>query len=290
MLDQRRSAEPAVAPCTLIDSAPHDASRPVCTRALRCAVDRRLDPEFPPAAIVRRPIVVSGEIRAVYLDAHSHRAAVCGNRGRRGWRERRTKARLGYRRHSGRWIIVAGVVPMLAMLVAVVSARRAGDSAAFISANAVPSMIALQVITGAVGEEFGWRGFLLTRLSKRVGQMRAAWVMAMLWSLWHVPAWFDPALPHRTMPMIPTLSFILFFGVFLAFVFNRAGESVVATIAAHLSLNIMTGFGGVQLSSTVFWGALAAIFGVLAVLITLGSRTPPLGRQPLDSIRPEPTS
>ena len=200
------------------------------------------------------------------------------------------KARLGYRRHSGRWVIVAGVVPMLAMLVAVVSARRAGDSAAFISANAVPSMIALQVITGAVGEEFGWRGFLLTRLSKRVGQMRAAWVMAMLWSLWHVPAWFDPALPHRTMPMIPTLSFILFFGVFLAFVFNRAGESVVATIAAHLSLNIMTGFGGVQLSSTVFWGALAAIFGVLAVLITLGSRTPPLDRQPLDTIRPAPTS
>jgi uncharacterized protein len=188
------------------------------------------------------------------------------------------KARLSYRRGSGRWLIVAGVVPILAMLIAVFSARGAGDSAAFISANGIPSMIALQVITGAVGEEFGWRGFLLTRLSKQVGQMRAAWVMAMLWSLWHVPAWFDPALPHHTMPMIPTLSFIVFFGVFLAFVFNRAGESVLATIAAHLSLNIMTGFGGVQLSSTVFWGALAVIFGVLAVLITLGSRTRPLGQ------------
>jgi uncharacterized protein len=188
------------------------------------------------------------------------------------------KARLSYRRDSGRWLIVAGVVPMLAMLIAVFSARGAGDSAAFISADGIPSMIGLQVITGAVGEEFGWRGFLLTRLAKPVGQMRAAWMMAMLWSLWHVPAWFDPTLPHHTMPMIPTLSFIVFFGVFLAFVFNRAGESVLATIAAHLSLNIMTGFGGVQLSSTVFWGALAVIFGLLAVVITLGARMRPLGQ------------
>jgi membrane protease YdiL (CAAX protease family) len=42
------------------------------------------------------------------------------------------------------------------------------------------------------------------------------------------------------------------FGVFMAFVFYRAGESVIATILAHLSLNISTAMGGVRLSSVVF--------------------------------------
>jgi hypothetical protein len=57
------------------------------------------------------------------------------------------------------------------------------------------------------------------------------------------------------------------------FVFNRAGESVVATMAAHLSLNIMHGLGGAALTSPMFWGVQAAVFGVAAVVITIASRT-----------------
>ena len=134
------------------------------------------------------------------------------------------KARLSYRRGSLRWLIVAAIVPILAMSIAVFSARAAGDSAAVIPANAIPTMIGLQVITGSVGEELGWRGFLLPRLSKKLGEVSAAWVMGTFWSIWHVPAWFDPALPHHTMPMIPTLLVLVFFGVFLEFVFNRTGS------------------------------------------------------------------
>ncbi|GAC1458883.1 MAG: hypothetical protein PVSMB1_08780 [Gemmatimonadaceae bacterium] len=178
------------------------------------------------------------------------------------------KARLSYRRGSARWLVLATILPILAMLIAVYSARAAGDGASFISPADILTMIGLQVVTGAVGEELGWRGFLLPRLTKRFSETAAAWVMAILWSFWHVPAWFNPALPHRTMPLISTLLFIALFGFFLAFVFNRTGESVLATILAHLSLNIMTGVGGVRLSSVVFWRTLAGVFGAFALLIT----------------------
>jgi RsiW-degrading membrane proteinase PrsW (M82 family) len=40
-------------------------------------------------------------------------------------------------------------------------------------------------------------------------------------------------------------------------------------------MNIASGFGGVQLSSIVFWRTLVAIFGALALLIALASRTRP---------------
>jgi len=67
----------------------------------------------------------------------------------------------------------------------------------------------------------------------------------------------------------------MFFGVFLAFVFNRTGESVLATMLAHLSLNIALGVGGVQISSSIFWKMMAGITGIIAVLLTLvSSRTP----------------
>ena len=80
------------------------------------------------------------------------------------------------------------------------------------------------------------------------------------------------AVPHRTWPLISTLLFIGLFGVFLAFLFNRTGQSVLATMLAHLSLNIMLAIGGVRLSSVVFWRILAGIYGALAVLATVTSR------------------
>ena len=98
--------------------------------------------------------------------------------------------------------------------------------------------------------------------------------MALLWSLWHVPAYFTPGMPHQLMPMLPSLLSVAFFGVFLAFVFNRAGWSVLATMAAHLSFNVMLAIGGMRLSSSAFWWALAGAFGVLAVLATMWSTQP----------------
>jgi len=140
-------------------------------------------------------------------------------------------------------------------------------------------MIGVQLITGAVGEELGWRGFLLPRLGNRFGELKAAWTMGVLWSLWHVGAFFTPGMPHQMMPMFSTLTFIALFGVFLVFVFYRAGGSVLATMLAHLSLNVMTGIGGAQLSSVVFWRTLGGIFGVVALGTVLGPnwRTRPHG-------------
>lgn len=176
--------------------------------------------------------------------------------------------RLRYNAGSLRWLPVAAILPAAATGLAVFAARAAGDVAPFTPAGAIPLAIGMQLITGAVGEELGWRGFLLPRLGNRFGPAVAAWVMGALWSLWHVPAWFNPSLPHQTMPMVPALTFIAAFGVFLAFVFNRAGGSVLATILAHLSLNVATTIGGVRLSSFVFWATLAVVFGAIAIFAT----------------------
>lgn len=173
---------------------------------------------------------------------------------------------LSYRRGSAKWLALAATLPAAMTVMAVVIARAAGDASAFTPVSALPVSIGLQLITGAVGEELGWRGFLLSRLGNRLGALRAAWAMGVLWSVWHIPAWFTPWLPHPTFPLVPNLLFIACFGVFLAFVFNRAGETVIPTMAAHLSLNITTAVGGVQLSSLVFWTTLAVMSGVVAIV------------------------
>jgi len=54
---------------------------------------------------------------------------------------------------------------------------------------AVPTVI---VVSGALGlpltlgEEYGWRGYLLPRLLP-LGELKATLIVALIWALWHVP-------------------------------------------------------------------------------------------------------
>ena len=78
--------------------------------------------------------------------------------------------------------------------------------------------------------------------------------------------------------MAPFLLFIVLFGFYLAFIFNRTEESILATIFAHLTLNISLGAGGVQLSPPLFWWVLVGIYGTFALLIAK------IGMSPSDSL------
>ena len=210
------------------------------------------------------PTVWTPTIAALLLTRWQHGAGAV---------RREIGARLRYRPGSAPWLIVAAVVPPLAIAAAVFMARGSGDAAPFTPSAAIPVMVLVQLLTGAVGEELGWRGFLLPRLASRLGETTAAWAMAILWSLWHVAGYLFPGMPHQTFPLVTSLLFVVFFGVFLAFLFNRTGMSIVATILAHLSLNVALGLGGVQLSSVVFWQTLTGIFAAVALLTTIALRT-----------------
>jgi CAAX protease family protein len=95
--------------------------------------------------------------------------------------------------------------------------------------------------------------------------------MSMLWAFWHVPAFYRPGMPHRFMPMGPMLMLIALFGIFLAAVFYRAGDSVLPTMPAHIALNVVLGIGGVNLASFAFWITMAGLTAPIAVTTMMWS-------------------
>jgi hypothetical protein len=48
-------------------------------------------------------------------------------------------------------------------------------------------LLVLQLLTSGLGEEPGWRGYLLPRLQKRFSPGRTVWVLGFIWALWHYP-------------------------------------------------------------------------------------------------------
>jgi len=169
--------------------------------------------------------------------------------------------RLFRRTHGLEWFVIAAVLPCVAVWLATGAAKLVGDSAPRPGLPLWPSIVGMQLITGAVGEELGWRGFLLPRLSRRFGFTSAAILGGVLWSGWHIAGTLFQGLGPQAAPLIPFLAFVAVFGVFLAFVFARTGH-VLASMVAHLSLNVTTALAGIPLASGTFWWALLLGFAV----------------------------
>ena len=70
----------------------------------------------------------------------------------------------------------------------------------------------------ALGEEYGWRGYLLPRLLP-LGEIRATLLLGMIWGIWHLPVLLI-GLNYPSQPLWAALLVFIFNIVILAFPFT----------------------------------------------------------------------
>lgn len=103
-----------------------------------------------------------------------------------------------------------------------------------LSANRSETLLYMALMFPAViGEEIGWRGYLLPELQERLTPLASSLVLGVVWGLWHTPT------------KLVSPSFFLFWFVQLLgfnFVFtlayNRARPSIWSAILLHYVLNV----------------------------------------------------
>jgi membrane protease YdiL (CAAX protease family) len=109
--------------------------------------------------------------------------------------------------------------------------------------NALVLFVALTFLrtflyAGGVGEEPGWRGFLLPTLQERYSPLVASLVVWFFWALWHLPLditgyvgnSFADYLDNRLLRLLPL-------SVIMTWLYNRSGGSVLTTAVFHTSMN-----------------------------------------------------
>lgn len=105
--------------------------------------------------------------------------------------------------------------------------------------GAVWHLILVAALLQSLGEEPGWRGFLLPKMLDRFGPLRATMVLFPVWWLWHLP--FFLSRPEFGWPQFFGFGVgILSASVWLTFLWQRT-QSVLLAVGWHATLNIARG-------------------------------------------------
>jgi membrane protease YdiL (CAAX protease family) len=85
---------------------------------------------------------------------------------------------------------------------------------------------------GPVGEELGWRGFVLPHLRKKVSPLISSIIVGVIWSLWHLPMfWF-----HVSGYNINFMEYLLetiYLSILFTWLYERSGRSLFLVILFH---------------------------------------------------------
>jgi membrane protease YdiL (CAAX protease family) len=139
---------------------------------------------------------------------------------------------------------------------------------------------------GGLGEELGWRGFLLPTLQARLSPLAASLLVGSVWAGWHAPQLVVPekwehggawSAAFLYVLMAPALS------VLFTWLYNRAGGSVLVVAVAHALFNAVGLFierasPAIDRSLADEWATLAASWAAAGLVLAFEGRE--LGRPP----------
>lgn len=145
-------------------------------------------------------------------------------------------------RISWHWYALAALVPPLIMAVAlaihlalggIVPEVPVGDAAMM----AIAQFPLIVIFGGPLGEEFGWRGYALPALSKRLGWRKASLIIGAAWALWHLPLLLIPGSAQAELPIALFVISTIGLSVVMARLSVDTGFSILPAILLHSVIN-----------------------------------------------------
>lgn len=165
------------------------------------------------------------------------------------------------------WLIALLFYPALVLIAQLISLALHQPAAPLTAWQLVlPAAFSLPaLLLGPLGEELGWRGYLLPRFIARFDPATAGLAVGFIWMVWHIPAFLVSGLPQSGM------SFGVFFAggialsVFMTWIYVHTRASILlAGVVFHTVVNACGALG----QMTPAQGAVLAIAALLLIAIT----------------------
>ena len=141
------------------------------------------------------------------------------------------------------------LIPILTLLISIITLTLAGFSNDLIVTTLKENWdqllihFVLQVLIIGIGEELGWRGWLLPNLNQKYSLLKAMILVLIIWTLWHFPILFQDS-----EFLIPWLLIITGLTIILTWFWKRFGNNILLFAIIHGSVNYPQFFWDNQLN------------------------------------------
>ena len=238
-----------------------------------------------PIELPLTPVQTLATLLGLALPAFLVTAATGGKEGVRDLLRRLLRWRVGVR-----WYLVALFGLVVAMLLAaipflgVVPVESLAQKWPLLFTVFLPGVI-LPFLHTNLWEELGWTGYLQSSLQERRGPLLASVLVAPVFVLFHLPAYFVAGwivdehtplgeLPNVLLDYVVVVSVIaIFLRVFIMWLYNVTGRSIFIVGLFHAAFNMVAGQKIMPelvpgLDSNLLVVAVVVVLGVLAVVFT----------------------
>ncbi|MGH8598138.1 MAG: CPBP family glutamic-type intramembrane protease [Gammaproteobacteria bacterium] len=174
------------------------------------------------------------------------------------------------------WVAAFGFYPVLMIIVQIGGLAFYGRPLAsadvwLSAASGIFNLPAL--LLGPLGEELGWRGYLLPHILERLSPAAAALVVGAIWMVWHIPAFLVSGLPQSSMAFPVFVAAGVALSVFVTWLFVNSRQSIlIAGIVPHAIVNAYGGATG-----PMTWiNAAVLVAGAVLLVVIFGRRLAPI--------------
>jgi len=114
------------------------------------------------------------------------------------------------------------------------------------------------LVMGPLGEEIGWRGYLLPKLSKNHHIIKASLILGCIWALWHLPLFFIPQTLQnefvKTYGIFIALSgyiaYTVLLSVFMGIMYEKTHGNLLTQVLIHTIANLSIGIMPIVFNQT----------------------------------------
>jgi membrane protease YdiL (CAAX protease family) len=195
-----------------------------------------------------------------------------GQQGFKRFLKRTSQFNIGWR-----WYLAIALVVALGAFGQIMISRLLGNNFKFsLYLSQLPIFLPL-ILLGPLSEEYGWRGYLLTKLQQKWSALASSVTVGVIWTLWHLPLFFmiGTSQYELRIPFIGFLVGIVSVSVLMTWINNNTRNSLWAAILFHwlYTYTLQVNSTGITLSGLYNWlGYLPYVIMALAVIIIWGPK------------------
>lgn len=151
------------------------------------------------------------------------------------------------------WLIIAAIFPFLVFFAGYLGDYYGNNGVSSIDLSLLGKWeeVPLSPIATAiflfffigVGEEVGWRGYMLPKLQEKYSSIASIFISGVIWVIWHLPHFmydenYSSWGPSR---IISWIVFVFVMSIILTWLYNRTNGSILVAIIFHVSGDVVIG-------------------------------------------------